>query len=143
MGDRLFGGIGIVLAAFFIWQATTIQESFIQDPVGPKTFPIIIGLLLGISSLVILLRPDPRPDWPAAGRLAEIAVAVVVLLAYAYALPQVGFLIATAIAAAYLSWRLGTVPLQALAAGIAISIGIYVVFHLILGLSLAKGPFGF
>jgi putative tricarboxylic transport membrane protein len=143
MGDRLFGGIGIVLAAFFIWQATTIQESFIQDPVGPKTFPIIIGLLLGISSLVILLRPDPRPDWPAAGRLAEIAGAVVVLLAYAYALPEVGFLIATAITAAYLSWRLGTVPLHALAAGVAISIGIYVVFHLILGLSLAKGPFGF
>lgn len=143
MGDRLFGGIGIVLAAFFIWQATTIQESFIQDPVGPKTFPIIIGLLLGISSLVILLRPDPKPDWPAAGRLAEIAGAVVVLLAYAYALPEVGFLIATAITAAYLSWRLGTAPLHALAAGIAISIGIYVVFHLILGLSLAKGPFGF
>ncbi|MCB1402853.1 MAG: tripartite tricarboxylate transporter TctB family protein, partial [Rhodobacteraceae bacterium] len=59
------------------------------------------------------------------------------------ALPQVGFLIATAVTAAYLSWRLGTAPLYAVAAGIAISIGIYVVFHLILGLSLAKGPFGF
>ena len=143
MGDRLFGGIGIALAAFFIWQATTIQESFIQDPVGPKTFPIIIGIILGLSSLAILLRPDPKPDWPAAGRLAEIGAAVVVLLAYAYALPQVGFLIATAVTAVYLSWRLGTAPLYAVAAGIAISIGIYVVFHLILGLSLAKGPFGF
>ena len=143
MGDRLFGGIGIALAAFFIWQATTIQESFIQDPVGPKTFPIIIGIILGLSSLAILLRPDPKPDWPAVGRLAEIGAAVVVLLAYAYALPQVGFLIATAFTAAYLSWRLGTAPLYAVAAGIAISIGIYVVFHLILGLSLAKGPFGF
>ena len=143
MGDRLFGGIGIALAAFFIWQATTIQESFIQDPVGPKTFPIIIGLLLGISCLAILLRPDPKPDWPVAGRLAEIAAAVVVLLAYAYALPQLGFLIATAVTAAYLSWRLGTPPLHSIAAGVATSIGIYVVFHLILGLSLAKGPFGF
>ena len=143
MGDRLFGGIGIALAAFFIWQATTIQESFIQDPVGPKTFPIIIGIILGLSSLAILLRPDPKPDWPAVGRLAEIGAAVVVLLAYALALPQVGFLIATAVTAAYLSWRLGTAPLYAVAAGIAISIGIYVVFHLILGLSLAKGPFGF
>jgi len=143
MGDRIFGGIGLALAAFFIWQATTIQESFIQDPVGPKVFPIIIGLLLGLSSLVILLRPDPGPDWPAAGRLAEIAGAVVVLIAYAYALPQIGFLIATAITAAYLSWRLGTTPVHALASGIATSIGIYVVFHLILGLSLAKGPFGF
>ncbi len=68
---------------------------------------------------------------------------MVVLVAYAYALPAIGFLIATAITAAYLSWRLGTAPLPALASGIATSIGIYVVFHLILGLSLAKGPFGF
>lgn len=143
MGDRLFGAIGLALAAFFIWQATTIQVSFITDPVGPKTFPIIIGILLGISSLVIMLRPDAPPTWPALGRLGEIALAVVVLLAYAQALPEAGFLIATAVASAFLSWRLGTAPLQALIAGVAISIGIYVVFHLILGLSLAKGPFGF
>ncbi len=143
MGDRIFGGIGVALAAFFIWQATTIQESFIQDPVGPKTFPIIIGLLLGISSLVILLRPDANPVWPAAGRLMEIGAAILVLLAYAYFLPDLGFIIATAVASAYLSWRLGAPALHAIAAGVAIAVGIYVVFHLILGLTLAKGPFGF
>jgi putative tricarboxylic transport membrane protein len=143
MGDRIFGGIGIALAAFFIWQATTIQESFIQDPVGPKTFPIIIGLLLGISSLVILLRPDPEPDWPVGGRLMEIGAAILVLLAYAYFLPDLGFVTATTFASAYLAWRLGAPPLHAIAAGIAIAVGIYVVFHLILGLSLARGPFGF
>jgi putative tricarboxylic transport membrane protein len=143
MGDRLFGALGLALAAFFIWQATTIQESFIQDPVGPKTFPIIIGMLLGIASLVIMLRPDPKPDWPALGRLGEIAGAVIVMVAYAYALPELGFIIATTLASAYLTWRLGSTPLHAIAAGVAIAIGIYVVFHLILGLSLAKGPFGY
>jgi putative tricarboxylic transport membrane protein len=143
MGDRLFGALGLALAAFFIWQATTIQESFIQDPVGPKTFPIIIGMLLGIASLVIMLRPDPKPDWPALGRLGEIAGAVIVMVAYAYALPELGFIIATTLASAYLTWRLDSTPLHAIAAGVAIAIGIYVVFHLILGLSLAKGPFGF
>ena len=142
MGDRVFAGIGLVLAAFFIWQATQIQLSFISDPVGPKTFPIIIGALLGVSSLVILLRPDPKPEWPRAGRLAEVGLAVMVLLAYAYALPELGFVIATTVAAAILSWRLGTRPVVALLAGIGIALGIYVVFHLILGLSLAQGPLG-
>jgi putative tricarboxylic transport membrane protein len=143
MGDRALGGIGIALAVFYIWQATQIQISFISDPVGPKTFPIIIGLLLGISSLVILLRPDPKPHWPALARLAEIAIAVVVLITYAYTLPMIGFVVATALAAAFLTWRLGTQPLQALLAGAATSGGIYIVFHLILGLSLAEGPLGF
>ncbi|MCB2052700.1 MAG: tripartite tricarboxylate transporter TctB family protein [Geminicoccaceae bacterium] len=143
MSDRVLGGIGLVLAAFYIWQATTIQVSFISDPVGPKTFPIIIGLLLAVSSLVIMLKPDAEPHWPAIGRLAEIALAVVVLVAYAMALPAVGFVAATAVASAFLSWRLGTAPLPAVAAGVAIALGIYVVFHLILGLSLAEGPYGF
>ncbi len=143
MGDRIFGAIGIVIAALFIWQTSVIEESFIQDPVGPKGFPFIIGALLGISSLVIMLRPDPNPEWPAAGRLFEIGFAVVVLIAYAMALPDVGFVFATAVASAILSWRLGAHPVPAVLAGVGIAVGIYVVFHLILGLSLAKGPFGF
>jgi putative tricarboxylic transport membrane protein len=143
MGDRLFGGIGLALAAFFIWQATQIQLSFISDPVGPRTFPIIIGVLLGIASLVMILRPDPKPHWPSVGRLAEIGAAVLVLVAYSQALPALGFLISTALTAAYLTWRLGTAPLMSLVAGVATAVGIYVVFHLILGLSLAEGPFGF
>jgi len=143
MGDRLFGGIGLALAAFFIWQATQIQLSFISDPVGPRTFPIIIGVLLGVASLVMILRPDPRPDWPAAARLGEIGAAALVLTAYSQALPVLGFLISTALTAGYLTWRLGTAPVMALVAGVATAVGIYIVFHLVLGLSLATGPLGF
>jgi putative tricarboxylic transport membrane protein len=66
--------------------------------VGPKTFPIIIGLLLGVSSLVMVLSPDPKPHWPNLGRLVEIGGAVLVLVAYALALPSLGFVIATALA---------------------------------------------
>ncbi len=62
---------------------------------------------------------------------------------YAWVLPEIGFVISTVFATAYLTWRLGTKPLSALVTGVATSGGIYVVFHLILGLSLAKGPLGF
>lgn len=143
MSDRILGGIGLLLAAFYIWQAQLIQLSFISDPVGPRSFPTIIGALLGLSSLAILIRPDAEPHWPAFGRLAEIAASVAVLTAYAVLLPDLGFLIATTLAAAYLGWRLGTAPLWAFVTGLGTAVGIYVVFNLILGLSLAKGPFGF
>lgn len=142
MSDRIFGGIGLALAAFFIWGATQIELSFISDPVGPRTFPIIIASLLGLASLVIVLRPDAEPDWPKAARLLEIAGAVAVMVAYALLLPRLGFLIATAAASGILTWRLGTRPVQAVVAGVLTSLGIYTVFHLILGLSLAKGPLG-
>jgi putative tricarboxylic transport membrane protein len=143
MGDRIFGIIGLLLAGFYAWRGTLIQESFIQDPVGPKAFPFIIAGVLALSSLVFVLKPDPAPDWPAAGRIFEIAVSVAMLIAYALALPEAGFVLSTAVAASYLSWRLGAAPLHSIIAGIAIAVGIYVVFHLILGLSLARGPWGF
>jgi putative tricarboxylic transport membrane protein len=143
MGDRMLGGVGLALAALYLWQTTQIEESFISDPVGPKGFPFIIGALMGLSSLAILVRPDAPPRWPAAGRLLEIAIAVLVFVLYAQLLPVLGFVIATALGSAYFSWRLGAAPLAAAIAGVSIAVGIYAVFHLALGLNLAKGPLGF
>jgi len=143
MSDRILGGLGLALAALFIYSATLIELSFISDPVGPRVFPIIIGVVLGLASLVILLRPDAEPVWPQVARLAEIVVAAAAMAAYALLLPELGFVIATAGAAAFLTWRLGTRPLWSLVSGVLTSLGIYTVFHLILGLSLARGPLGF
>jgi len=143
MSDRIFGVVGMLLAIGYAFAAFAIEESFLSDAVGPKAFPLIIATILGVSSAVIVLRPDAEPTWPTLGRLVEIVAAVVVLILYAEMLPVAGFIIATAFAAAYLAWRLGSSPLEAVAVGIGTSIGIYVIFHLVLGLSLARGPFGF
>ncbi len=143
MSDRIFGGIGLILALFYGWQAAIIQESFLTDTVGPKMFPFIIAAMMGLSSIYFLLKPDPEPHWPRAGRLAEIGLAALVLAAYAELLPVAGFLISTAIAAAYLTWRLGSGLIESLIIGVGTSVGIYVIFRLVLGLSLARGPFGF
>ncbi|WBU54646.1 tripartite tricarboxylate transporter TctB family protein [Paracoccus sp. SCSIO 75233] len=143
MSDRIFGVFGILLAIVFAVSAVAIEESFLSDAVGPKVFPLIIAAILGLSSAVIAWRPDPEPDWPAFDRLAEVFAAVVVLILYAKFLPVAGFVIATMIVAAYLAWRLGSSLLEAIAVGIGTSVGIYVIFHLILGLSLARGPLGF
>ena len=143
MSDRIFGVFGVLLAIGFALSALAIKESFLSDAVGPKAFPLIIAAILGLSSAVIALRPDPEPHWPAFARLVEIGAAVVVMALYAQLLPVAGFVVATAFAAAYLSWRLGSAPIGAILTGIGTSLGIYVVFHLALGLSLARGPLGF
>lgn len=143
MSDRIFGIACVVLAGLFIWQATLIEPGFIVDPMGPKAFPVVIGIVLALGGLYPILRPDPEPAWPALGRLIEIGFAVAVMVAYALVLPRAGFLASTAVAAALLGWRLGSRPIAAVAAGAAIAVAIYVIFHVILGLSLARGPFGF
>jgi len=143
MSDRIFGGFGLALAIFYIWAASIIQDSFMVDVVGPRAFPYIVGAVLTICSIYFIFRPDDEPAWPAFRQFAEIVFAAAVMLLYAWSLPKVGFLIATVFATAYLTWRLGTKPLPSLVTGVLTSGGIYIVFHLILGLSLAKGPLGF
>ncbi len=143
MSDRFFGGFGLVLAIFYIWAASIIKDSFMVDVVGPRAFPYIVGTVLGICSIYFMVRPDDEPVWPPFRSFTEIILSVAVMLLYAWALPEFGFLISTVFATAYLTWRLGTKPFWALVTGVLTSTGIYIVFHLILGLSLAKGPLGF
>ncbi len=143
MSDRVLGVACIVLAAAYAWFASQTQVSFMSDPLGPKAFPYIIAGVLALAGAYPLLRPDPEPDWPAPGRLLEIVFATAVMIGYTYALPEVGFVASTAVTAALLSWRLSAPPMAAAIAGVSISVGIFAVFHLVLGLSLARGPWGF
>lgn len=143
MSDRIFGVVGLLLAIGFAFAALAIEESFLSDAVGPKAFPLIIAAVLGLSSISIALKPDASPTWPDLSRLVEIAAAVVVMVLYAELLPVIGFVFATALAAAYLTWRLGSGPIASVLTGVGTSVGIYAVFHLVLGLSLARGPLGF
>ncbi len=142
MSDRVFGVVGLALAAFYFWAASVIPDSFMTDVVGPRTFPYIVGAVLAITSFYFLLRPDPDPHWPIPEDLVEIFFAAAVMFLYAWVLSEVGFVISTVFATAYLTWRLGSKPLSSLIIGVTTSAGIYAVFHLILGLSLAKGPLG-
>lgn len=143
MSDRIFGGFGLALAIFYVWAASIIKDSFMVDVIGPRAFPYIVGTVLALTSLYFIARPDEEPKWPVLRDLAEILCATVVMFLYAWFLSDVGFVISTTLATAYLTWRLGTAPLWSLVVGVLTAVGIYVVFHLVLGLSLAEGPLGF
>lgn len=143
MSDRILGGACLVLAAFYIFFASQVQIGFMSDPMGPRAFPIAIGIVLALAGIYPLMRPDPEPDWPDLSRMLEIVFAVAVMIAYTYALPELGFTVSTTVAAGLLSWRLGAPPLRAAIAGLAIAVGIFVVFRIVLKLSLAIGPWGF
>ena len=143
MSDRIFGGATILLSLLMMWATGLIEESFIQDPLGPKAFPLVIAGVMGISGLVMIFKPDAEPHWPSLTRLAELVATVGVFIVYAQMLPIAGFVLSTAVASAFLVWRLGGSTRQSLIGGIVIAIGIYAVFQHVLGLNLAKGPWGF
>ncbi len=143
MSDRIFAVVVLLFAALMAWAGTQIQESFIQDPLGPKAFPLLISGLMAVSGLVMFFKPDAEPHWPGLFKVLELMVTAAVLVIYAYALPVAGFVASTAVTTSFLSWRLGATWRQALMGGVLISLGIYVVFQHALSINLAKGPWGF
>ena len=107
MSDRIFASICIALAVLMAWGATIIEESFIQDPLGPKAFPLVIALVLAACGVAMFLRPDEDPVWPHRRKQIQLLWTIGALVLYVQFLPVVGFLIATAIGAVYASkeWK--------------------------------------
>ena len=138
--DRIFGLVMAVVALAYIASAFQIQTSFLSDPVGPKTFPIIIGAVAALSSMFLVFRPDPEPEWPVWRTLIAIGIAAGVLVIYAYALKPLGFMLPTAIAAAILSYQISPRPRYAVFTGLGLSVGLFLIFKFALGLGLVAFP---
>ncbi|MGP1395208.1 MAG: tripartite tricarboxylate transporter TctB family protein [Inquilinaceae bacterium] len=140
--DRIFGLVVLFVALAFIASATQLQTSFLSDPVGSKTFPILIGAVAAICALVLVVRPDPDPQWPAARTFGALAVAVIVLVAYALTLKPLGFVLPTLVAASILSYQISPRVRPALITGVGLSFGLFILFRYVLGLGLVAGPKG-
>ena len=140
MSDRIFGLIVITLALGFIASAMQIQVSFLADPVGPKTFPYLVGGVLIAAALSIVLQPDDDPHWPGLITIARLAITVMVLVGYAYALKPLGFLVPTALAAGIVSYQIQPRTITAILTGLGLSVGLFFIFKYALGLGLVALP---
>lgn len=139
-GDRIFGVVMMVLALGYILSATGIQTSFMSDPVGPRLFPYLVAGVVMMCALAMVLRPDPQADWPGLTMLAKLAFATLVLVAYAYAIRPLGFILPTTIAAGIISYMINPRAVPAALSGLGLGIGLYVLFKTILGLGLHAFP---
>jgi putative tricarboxylic transport membrane protein len=87
----------VLVGGFLIYDAMTLEAGFAKvDPVGPKLFPIAIGVILIALSIVLAIAiprgsvgeadagedvdPTTPGDWRTVGLLVGIFVAVIVLV---------------------------------------------------------------
>jgi putative tricarboxylic transport membrane protein len=138
--DRIFGLVVLGVALAYIASALQIQTSFLSDPVGPKVFPLVIGGVAVLAALVLLLTPDENPEWPKGATWLHLVIALVVLIAYAYSLRPMGFLVPTAIAAGVVSYQISPNLKTAALTGIGLSAGLFAIFKYALGLGLIALP---
>lgn len=140
MADRIFAGILLLVAiGYTIIAFTVIKAPFQYDPLGPESWPRILGIVALPCILFILARPDvstlgvPAKTW---GRLAAL---VVMLWAYAFLFQPLGFILATFAFCMALSLMLGARLVSALVFSGAIGVLGYFVCTKLLEINLPAG----
>ncbi|MDR5866971.1 tripartite tricarboxylate transporter TctB family protein [Halomonas koreensis] len=142
--DRIFGVLLIALAVAYGWGATQFPEPFGgAEGVGPETFPYLLSAVLALSSLYLVVRPDPDNAWPWSRTGLELLIAVAVLIAYTALLQPLGFILSTLLAVGTLCWRMGASPGRAYATGGVAGVVVFLVFNFALDLALPLGPLSF
>ncbi|WP_245197537.1 tripartite tricarboxylate transporter TctB family protein [Jiella mangrovi] len=140
MADRIFAGVLLLVAiGYTIIAFTVIRAPFQYDPLGPESWPRILGLVAIPCILFVLVRPDvetfgmPLRTW---GRLAAL---VVMLSGYAYLFQPLGFILATIVFCMALALMLGSRIVPALAFSVGIGLGGYFLCTKLLDLNLPAG----
>ena len=132
--DRIFGLITLITAVAYLAAPTQIQTNMFSGEYLPKLFPLIIGGVAAISSLVMVFKSDPDPDWPASHTWIVMGVAVLVLAVYSVLLKPLGFILPTIFAAGILSYQISPRAGPAAISGLGLSLGLFVLFKYALGL---------
>ena len=120
---------------------------------GPAAgfLPFWLGVLMAILSLLLIGQASRQPGtamgkavFPNRLALIPVGAAIGSLAAYILVLERLGFLLGTGLLTAFL---LGVVErekwLTTVLVAVLNSVGLYVVFHVLLGVSLPRNMFGF
>ena len=151
VGEMLISLALVVLGAFVVYETTSITEGGGYAQIGPRLFPYIVGAGLTLCGAVLgwqALRGGWRnvpldreghavPDWSAFIIISVGAILHMALIAWA------GFIIVSTLLFALIARAFGSRrTVRDALIGIALSVAVFLIFTVGLGLNLPKGPFG-
>ena len=148
--DRVIFVCTLILAGIYFWATEKLPSLEIGDPLGPKAFPRLLGILLVITAIILLFeiirgRKTVASDVPPGsvstfGSYMVVAVVSVWTFCYFLVFEFLGYAIATAIylivLMAYFHPRKWT---SNVLTSVLFAIGSYLMFTKALGVNLARG----
>jgi len=139
MADRLLSGVLVIVSAGLIYLALGYNPAFLNEPIGPRAYPIAVLVLIIMLSTAVFLTPKAAADGDSGGHTLKIALASLAMLAYAYFFEQVGYLVMTALFALAIGKLTEGRTMPTLAAGAVMSVLTYLLFAKLLQVSLPLG----
>lgn len=141
MADRIFAGVLLLVAIGYTLIAfLQLEAPFQYDPLGPETWPRILGIVSIVCLAYVIARPDIDTLSLDVRTLVRLALLTLMLFAYAWAYEIIGFILATFLFCTALAIMLGARWHHAALFGVATGVIGYVVCTILLDLNLPAGP---
>ena len=139
----MFGLVCIAIAIWYTFEARTFDGTdFAAGPVGPKTIPTALGVIFGVLSLYLIVKPDPSPEWPS--KKASWQVGLVILSSYLYGrlIEPIGFIAASIAITLVIGMLFRAPPRKLIPAAVTFPIVVAYIFNNWLELRLPAGWWG-
>lgn len=149
LARKAIAGVTLLLSAGYLWLAVLLPFGSAARP-GPGIFPVGVGVVLVVASIVVLLeRRDPeqgeqeaRVELPGGRNLYRLIGLFVMFTVYAILAPILGFAIATFIVVSAMVRILSSKGwLWCVAIGAGVAVLAHVTFVEWLRVTLPSGPF--
>lgn len=139
MSETAFAAIWLILCLCGLYTGWDIHSEYSYEPVGPRTFPLILLSLMAICCVLLLLRksPAPHPVFPV--NLKSLLLLMVTLLLYGWLFDTLGFPFSTTLLAFSVSRLFGASRLAAALCSALMGIMLFYLFDHLLGVTLPSG----
>lgn len=135
MSERFFILLLFIVGSVYLYFGLKIEAPFTYEPLGPRTFPILLGsCLLTLCPLTLFFHK--MSVLQIKGSVAKLVLAV---LFYLFTFQLLGFMSATTISAYAIARLVGSSWMQGLLTGLILAIFFYGIFHFLLGVPLPLG----
>lgn len=136
---RIGAAVLFVFALAFGWMGSRIEYAFSSDPLGPRTFPVALAIVLAVLAALNFLRPGRNEGWPRGATLVGAVALPALVCATGLLFEPAGFLVAIFVLTTGASRAFGASWPRSIGAGIAHAIGWYVLFGVLLEVQLPAG----
>jgi putative tricarboxylic transport membrane protein len=141
--DRILGAVSVAAAVAMGVAAQDYAAQISYEPVGPRAFPMLLSVLIGVAGLWLVIRPSDHSAAVDTRRLPMLIATVAATLIYAALFQWLGFTLATALMAVPVGMAFGGNWWQSLAGGIGLGLGFYLLFDKLLDVVLPTGVLAF
>ncbi|MDD2808598.1 tripartite tricarboxylate transporter TctB family protein [Rhodoferax sp.] len=151
MGDRILGGVCLVVALAMAWAAHGYAAEISYEPVGPRAFPTLLAALMGLAGVWLLVKKPAHgvasgtPVLAATSALDWKAVTLCAAscLIYTALFQTLGFWLATSLMAVPVGMAFGGTLKKTLLGGVVMGLGFYLMFDKLLDVVLPTGVLSF